>query len=57
MIDKRQESFKGYIYFDSIETAKKLSKEITPIIEVLLGKKFKQDYQTLTEQKSVIKYY
>tara|TARA_Y100000768_G_C23912139_1_gene650500 strand:- start:58 stop:1167 length:1110 start_codon:yes stop_codon:yes gene_type:complete len=43
MIDKRQESFKGYIYFDSIETAKKLSKEITPIIEVLLGKKFKQE--------------
>ena len=42
MIGKRQ-SFRGYIYFDSIESAKKLSKEITPVIEVLLGKKFKHE--------------
>ena len=42
MIDKKQGNFKGYIYLNSVESAEELSKEIIPIIEVLIGKKFKQ---------------
>ena len=43
MIDKKNKKFKGYIYFDSIELAKKVSKEITPIMEVLVGQKIKYE--------------
>lgn len=43
MIEKQNEKFKAYIYFDSIELAKKVSKEITPIMEVLVGQKIKYE--------------
>ena len=43
MIDKNSNDFKGYIYLNNIETAETLLKEITPIIEILLGKKFKNE--------------
>ena len=43
MIDKKQGNFKGYIYFDSVESAEESLKEIIPVIEVLLGKKFKHE--------------
>mgnify|MGYP001466314628 FL=1 len=43
IIEKQNEKFKAYIYFDSIELAKKVSKEITPIMEVLVGQKIKYE--------------
>ena len=43
MVDRKQGNFRGYIYFDSIETAEELSKEIIPVIKLLIGKKFKHE--------------
>ena len=43
MIDKKQNNFKGYIYFNNVELAEEISKEIMPVIKVLIGKKLKYE--------------